>query len=99
MGVMLINIFSAPVGVSRKAYKIIRQESLYSFVSFLTSYFLLRWPAQNTHAYNMIGRIIAAYIHFIIDGFITRVLPKISRHCIYVAVAVRINRVILWFSS
>ena len=57
-GVMLSNIFRAPVGVPGKAHEIIRRESLCFFVSFLTRYFLLRPPAQDTHAY-MIGRIIA----------------------------------------
>ena len=67
MGVMLSSISRAPVGVPGKADEIIRQASLCNFVSFLTRYFLLRPPAQDTHAYDMIGRIIAVYIHFIID--------------------------------
>ena len=77
MGVMLSNISRAPVGVPEKADQIIRQASLCTFVSFLPRYFLLRPPAQNTHAYDIIGHIIAVYIHFIIDGFILFVLPTI----------------------
>ena len=72
---MLRNISGAPVGVPGKAYEIIRQASLCTFVSFLTRYFLLRPPAKDTHAYDMIGRIIAEYIHFIIDVF-SHVLPQ-----------------------
>ena len=63
-------------------------------MSFLTRYFLLRPPAQDTHAYDMIGRIIAVYIHFIIDGFIPHVLPTICLHCFNAVVALRIIRVI-----
>ena len=77
MGVMLSNISRAPVGVPEKVDEIIRQAKGYTFVSFLTRYFLLRPPAQDTHAYDIIGRIIAEYIHFIIDGFIPHVLPTI----------------------
>ena len=55
MGVMLSNISRAPVGVPEKADEIIKQASLCTFVSFLTRYFLLRPPAQDTHAYDMIG--------------------------------------------
>ena len=47
------------------------------FVSFLTRYFLLRPPAQDTNEYDMIGLIIAVYIHFIKNGFIPYVLPTI----------------------
>ena len=61
MGVMLSNISRAPVGVLGKFDEIIRQVSHCSFVSFLPRYFLLRLPAQDTHAYDMIGRIIAMY--------------------------------------
>ena len=61
-----------------------------TFVSFLTRYFLLRPPAQDTHANDMIGRIIAVYIHFIIDGFIPHVLPTICLHCINAVVALRV---------
>ena len=69
MGVMLSSISRAPVGVPGKADEIIRQASLCTIVSFLTRYFLLTPLAQDTHAYDMIGRIIAVYIHFIIDDF------------------------------
>ena len=72
----------APVGVPGKADKIIRQASLCIFVSFLTRYFLLRPPAQDIHAYDMIGRIVAVYIHFIIDSFIPHFVPAIFLHCI-----------------
>ena len=72
-----------------------RQASLCTFVSFLTRYFLLRPPAQDTHAYDMIGRIIAVYIHFIIDGFILHVLPTICLHCISAVVALRVVRVVV----
>ena len=92
MGVMLSNIFRAPVGVPGEADEIIRQASLCSFVSFLARYFLLRPPAHNTHADDMIGRIIAVYIHFII-GFIPHVLPTIYLHCINAVVALRVIRV------
>ena len=90
MGVMLSNISRAPVGVLRKADEIIRQASLCTFVSFLSRYFLLRPPAQDTHAYDMIGRIIAVYIHLIIDVFIPHVLPTICLHCINALVALRV---------
>ena len=50
MGVMLSNISRAPLGVPGKADEIIRQASLCTFVSFLTTYFLLRSPAQDMHA-------------------------------------------------
>ena len=73
---MLSNISRAPVGVPGKADEIIRQASLCAFVSFLTRYFLLRPPAQDRHAYDMIGRIIAVYIHFIIDGFFPTFYPQ-----------------------
>ena len=53
---ILSNISRAPVGMPGKADEIIRKASLCSFVSFLTRYFLLRPPAQDTHAH-MIGRI------------------------------------------
>ena len=59
MGVMLSNISRAPVGVPGKANEIIRQASLCIFASFFTRYFLLRRPARDPHAYDMIGRIIA----------------------------------------
>ena len=94
---MLSNISRALVGVTEKADKIIRQANLCTFVSFLIGYFLLRLPAQDTHAYDMIGRIIAVYIHFIIDGFIPHVLPTICLHCINAVVALRIIRVICGF--
>ena len=97
MGVMLSNTSRAPVGVSGKADEIIRLASLCTFVSFLTRYFLLRPPAQDTHAYDIIGRIIAVYIQFIIDGFIPHVLPTICQHCINAVVALRIIRVICGF--
>ena len=70
---MLSNISRAPVGVPGKADEIIRHASLCTFVSFLTGYFLLRPPAQDTNAYDMIGRIVAVYIHFNKDGFIPHV--------------------------
>ena len=97
MRVMLSNIFRAPVGVPGKADKIIRQASLCTFVSFLTTYFLLRPPAQDTHAYNMLGCIIAVYIHFIIDGFIPHVLPSICLHCNNAVVALRVIGIISGF--
>ena len=73
MGIIMSNISRAPVGVPRKAAEIIRQASLCTFVNFHSKCFLLQPPAQDIHAYNMIGRIIAVYIHFIIDGFIPHV--------------------------
>ena len=88
---MLSNISGAPVGVSGNADEIIRQASFSTFVSFLTRYFLLRPPAQDTHAYDTIGSIIA--IHFIIDGFIHHVLPTICLHCIDAVVALWVIRV------
>ena len=97
MGVTLSNISRAPVGVPGKADEIIRQASLCIFVSFLTRYFLLRPPAQDTHAYDMLGRIIAVYIHFIIDGFIPHALPKICLHCNNAVVALRVIRIICGF--
>ena len=97
VGVMLSNISRAPIGVPGKADEIIRQASLCICVNFLTNYFLLRPPAQDTHAYDMIGRIIAVYIHFIIDGFIPHVLPTICLHCINTIVALRVIRVICDF--
>ena len=80
---MLSNISRAPLGLPGKADQIIRQASLCTSVSFLTRYFLLRQPAQDTHACDMIGRIIAVYIHFIINGFIPYVLPPSCLHCIH----------------
>ena len=97
MGVMLSSISRAPVGVPGKAEEINRQASLCTFVSFFTRYFLLRPPAQDTHAYDMIGRIIAMYIHFIIDGFIPHVLPTICLHCINAVVALRVIRLVCNF--
>ena len=47
--------FRAPVEVPGKADEIIRQASVCTFVSFLTRYFLLRPPAQDTHAFDMVG--------------------------------------------
>ena len=55
IGVMLSKISGAPVEVPGKADEIIRQASLCTFVSFLTRYFLLRPPAQDTHAFDMVG--------------------------------------------
>ena len=89
MGVMLSNISRAPGGVPGKVDEIIRQASLCTFVSILIRYFLLRPPAQETHAYDMIGRIIAVYIHFITDGFVPHVLPTICLHCVHAVVALR----------
>ena len=97
MGVILRNISRAPVGVPGKADEIIRQASLSTFVSFLTRYFLLRPPSQDTHAFDMIGRIIAVYIHFIIDGFIPHVFPTFCLHCINAVVALRVIRVVCGF--
>ena len=57
MGVMLNSISKEPVEVPGKGDEIIKQASLRTFVSFLTRYFLLKPPAQDTHAYVMIGRI------------------------------------------
>ena len=100
MAVMMSNISRAKGGVPGKADKIIRQASLCIFVSFLTRYFLLRPLAQqNTYAYDMIGRIIAVYIHFIIDGFIPHVLPTICLHCINAVVALKVIQVIRGFQS
>ena len=82
MEVMLSNISRTPVEVLEKADEFITQASLCTCVSFLTRYFLLRPPSQDTHAYDMIGRIIVVYIHFIIDGFIPHVLPTTCLHCI-----------------
>ena len=94
MGIMLSNISRAPVRVPGKADEIIRQASLCTFVSFFSRYFLLRPPAQDTHAYDMIGCIIAVFIHFIIDGFISHILPTICPNCINAIVALRVIRVI-----
>ena len=94
---MWSNISRAPVGVPGTADKIIRQASLCTFASFLSRYFMLRPPAQDTHAYDMIGRIIAVYIHFITDGCISHVLAAIFLHCIYAVVALRVIRVICGF--
>ena len=94
---MLSNISRAPVEVPGKANEIIRQASLCTFVSFLTRYFLLRSPAQDTHAIDMIERIIAVYIYFIIDGFIPHVLPTIYLYCINAVVALQVIRVICGF--
>ena len=91
---MLSKISRALVGVPGKADEIIRQANLCTFVSFLTRYFLLRPSAQDTYAYDMIGRIQAVYIHFIVDGFIPHVLPTICLHCIHAVVALRVIRVI-----
>ena len=88
---------STRTGVPGKADEIIRQASLCTLMCFLTRSFLLRPPAQDTHAYDMIGRIIAVYIHFIIDGFIPHVLPTICLHCINAEVALRVSRVICGF--
>ena len=45
----------------------------------------------------MIGRIIAVYIHFIIDGYIPHALPTICLHCINAVVVLRVIRVICDF--
>ena len=66
-------------------------------MSFLITYFLVRLPAQDTHAYDMIGRIIAVYIHFIIDGFIPHVLPTVCLHCNNAVVALRVIGIICGF--
>ena len=94
---MLSKISRAPVGVPRKADEIIRQASLCIFVSFLIIYFLLRSPAQDTNAYDMIGRIIAVYIHINREGFIPYVLPTICLHCINAVVDLRVIQVICGF--
>ena len=86
------NFPRAPVGVPEN-----RQASLCTFVSFLNRYFLLRPPAQDTHAYDMIGRIIAVHIHFIIDGFIPHVVLTICLHCINAVVALRAIRLLCGF--
>ena len=99
VGVMLSYISGAPVGVLGKADEMIRQASLCTFVSFLLRYFLLRPPALDIHAYDMIGRILVVYIHFIIDGFIPHVLPKICLHYMKTVVALRAIRVNMWFPS
>ena len=52
------------------------------FCEFPHQMLLLRPPAQDRHEYDMIERIIAVYIHFIIDGFIPHVLPIICLHCV-----------------
>ena len=54
-------------------------------------------PVQDTHANNMIGRIIAVYIHFIIDGFIPHVLHTSCLRCINAVVALRVIQVICGF--
>ena len=90
---MLSNISRASVGVPGKADEIIKEASLCIFVSFLTRYFLLRPPAQDTHAYDMIGRIIAVCVHFVIDGLIPHVLPTVCLHCITSVVVLRVIRV------
>ena len=94
---MLSNISRAPVGVTGKANEIVRQASLCNFESFLTRYRLLRRPTQEIHRYDMIGRIMAVYIHFIIDGFVPHVLPTICLHWINTVVALRVIRVICSF--
>ena len=94
MGVMLNNISGAPIGVLGKADETIRQASLCTFVSFLTGYFLLRPPAKDTLAYNIIGLIITVYIHFFVDDFIPPVLPKICQRCINAVAALRLIQVI-----
>ena len=73
------------------------QASLCTFVSFLAGYFLLKLPAQDTHAYGMLGHIIAVYIYFIIDGFIPHVLPTICLHCNNAVVALRVIGIICSF--
>ena len=60
MGVILSNIYRASVGVPGKADEIIRQARLCTFVD---TFF--ETARQDTHAYDMVGRIIAAYIHFV----------------------------------
>ena len=45
----------------------------------------------------MIARIIAVYIHFIINDFIPHVLPTICLHCVNAVVASRVIRVIYGF--
>ena len=65
---MLSNTFRAQVGVLGNADEIIRQASLCNFVSFLMDTFC--WD-RDTYAYDMIGHIIAVYIHFIMDGFVS----------------------------
>ena len=97
MGNMLCNISGVPVWVPGKADEIIMQASLCTFVSFRTRYLLLRPPVQDTHACDMIGRIIAVYIHFIIDGFIPHALPTICRDSINAVVALQVIRVIRGF--
>ena len=97
LGAMLSIISRAPVGVPGKADEIIRQESLCTFVSFVTKYFFVRPPAQDTHAYDKIGRILAVNIHFIIDNFIPQVLPTICQNCINAVVALRVIRVTCGF--
>ena len=48
-------------------------------------------------AYDMIGCIIAVYIHFTIDFFIPQVLPTICLHCINAVVALRVIRAMCGF--
>ena len=86
-GSYLEQYFQSTSRVPGEADEIIWQASLCTFVSFLTRYFLLRPPAQNTHAYDKIECIIAVYIHVIIDDFIPHVLPKIFVHCVNAVVA------------
>ena len=76
MGVMLSKISGAPVEVSGKADKVIRQASLCTFVSFLTRYFLLRPPAQKHTCIRHGWHVAAVYIHFIIDGVIPTFYPQ-----------------------
>ena len=94
---MLSNISRAPLGVPGKADEIIRQANVCIFVSFLSKYFLLRPPAQDTQANDMIGRIIAVYIHFIIKCFIPQVLPATCLHCINAVVALQVIPLICGF--
>ena len=51
---------------------------------------MLRPPAHDRHAYGMIGRIVAKYIHFIIDDLIPHVLPTICLHCFNAVVILRV---------
>ena len=84
MGKSWVNFVSALVAFRPEARKTIK-------------YFLLKPPAQDTHAYNKIGRIIAVYIHFIVYVFIPHVLPTICLHCINAVVALQVIRVIRGF--
>ena len=98
VGVMLSNIFRAPVGLPGKADIIIRQASLAAplWVSSLNTFCWDRQP--RTHAYDIIGRIIAVCIYpFHQRWFYSLVLPTICLYCINAVVALLVIWVICDF--